>query len=188
MLCGIKKSVFLPRLFETYQMAAVVQLVEQRIVVPCVVGSSPINRPKGFKVKKSANGESRLLIFFCNYIQVVLIWAARHRRPSIRPCAVGLSALTRCPTHHCSLFIIHYPTHARKCASIPAAVLRGKLHSSRRQHALFFGASHSAPRRRRISASSASSAPSAPSAVLNHRPSLSRGLRPYAPMSFLYSL
>ena len=27
----------------------------------------------------------------------IMIWAARHRRPTFRPCAVGLSALTRCP-------------------------------------------------------------------------------------------
>lgn len=63
-LRGMKKNVFLHRLFETYQMAAVVQLVEQRIVVPCVVGSSPINRPRDFKVVKSANDESCLPIFY----------------------------------------------------------------------------------------------------------------------------
>lgn len=43
--------------FLRHQMAVVVQLVEQRIVVPCVVGSSPINRPK-------SSGRFLPLLFF----------------------------------------------------------------------------------------------------------------------------
>ncbi len=45
MFCTYEKKVYFCTVLMTYQMAAVVQLVEQRIVVPCVVGSSPINRP-----------------------------------------------------------------------------------------------------------------------------------------------
>lgn len=52
MFYTIEKSVFLRRLLR-HQMAVVVQLVEQRIVVPCVEGSSPFNRPK--KISDSMN-------------------------------------------------------------------------------------------------------------------------------------
>ena len=98
--------------------------------------------------------------FIGNYTLFILIWAARHRYPTIRPCAVGLSALTRCPptmrrkAQICFRFakICFHIKHTRPPTLTLVNVLPSLPRSfgascvyRRRQHALSFGASHSAP-------------------------------------------
>jgi hypothetical protein len=64
-------------------MVAVAQLVESRIVIPVVVGSSPISHPKEHAVNKKSYSLRLVALFFVGAAIYALCWMRKYRNTYI---------------------------------------------------------------------------------------------------------